>query len=280
MGLILSLAGCTHSLDPEGLSRFAEAAGKVHVQADAAFGRANAISRQAAIDVFVASRRPGLSERALPPAVDADAVAVWDAALSDLERYGALLAQLTGPGRGAGTGTAVAALGRELGSGQAAARIDPGVGAGFAALAGVLVDAEAKSSARKIMRDADPAVRRLLVAMADAVGVDRNQGLQGTVWSNWTASLNGARDAYATAAEKGDEGRQRVLIGEYLGGIDRRDADLRALASLRASLLGLADAHAAAAAGSAPSQAAIIAGIDRRLEDARRDIRTLGGDAR
>lgn len=278
--LALPLAACAHLVDPAGLSRFAEAAGKVHVQADAAFARANAVSRQAAIDAFIASRRPGLGERAFPPVVDADAVGAWDAALSDLERYGSLLAQLTDGGRGGRTGAAVTALGRELGTGRAAARIDPGVGAAFAALAGILVDAQAGSSARRIMREADPAVRRLLSTMADAVGADRTHGLQGTVWSNWTASLNGIRDAYALAAEKGDEPRQRALVADYLGGVDRRDVDLRTLASLHASLLALADAHSAAAAGSAPSEAAIIAGIDRRLEDARRDVRSLGGEAK
>jgi hypothetical protein len=51
------------------------------------------------------------------------------------------------------------------------------------------------------------------------------------------------------------------------------------LSALHVSLLALADAHAAAAAGSAPTQAAIIAGMERRLGDTRRDIKTLGGGA-
>lgn len=278
--VVLALSGCMHAPDQGNVSRFAEAASKVHAQADAAFTRANGISRQAAIDVFVASRRPGLSERAFQPAIDGDTIAAWDAALADLERYGSLVAELTDPVRGARTTLGVTSLGRELQAGKLHARIDPGVGAGFAALAGILMDTSGRSSAKQIMTGADPVVRRLLAAMAEAIGADRTQGLQGTVWSNWMASLNGTRTAYASAAEKGDEARQRLLVADYLAGVDRRDSDLRALAALRTSLLTLADAHSAAAAGSAATQAAIIAGIDRRLGDARRDIRALGGDER
>lgn len=271
------LAGCVHAPDPSQLSRFAEATGKVHAQADLAFGRANAVSRQAAIDLFVASRRPGLSERSFPPAIDAASIAAWDSALSDLERYGALLARLTDGGRGGRTTAAVAALGRELQSGETRTPIGPGVGAGFAALAGILVDASGATSAKRIMAETDPDVRRVLTAMAEAVGADPSEGLQGTVATNWTATTAPTRIAYAAAAEKGDETRQRALAVDYLASIDRRDSDLKALAALRSSLLALADAHSAAAAGSAPTQAAIIDGIDRRLADARRDIRTLGG---
>lgn len=273
----VGLSGCVHAVDRGDLSRFAEAVGKVHDQADTAFSRANAISRQAAINVFVASRRVGLCERAFPPVLDADTIAAWDAALSNLERYGSLLADLTDGARGARAGLGVTTLGRELQSGRAGANLNPGTGAGFAALAGILVDASAQSSARTIMRKADPDVRQLLGSMAKAVGSDRTEGLQGTVWSNWTASLNGTRVAYATAAEKGDEPRQRTLIAEYLVGVDKRAADLRALSALRVSLMALADAHAAAAAGSVPTQAAIIDGMDRRLADTRRDLVTLGG---
>ena len=40
------------------------------------------------------------------------------------------------------------------------------------------------------------------------------------------------------------------IVAEYLAGVDKRDAQLASLAGLRSSLLGLADAHTAAAAGS------------------------------
>lgn len=270
-------AGCARTTDAGELSRFSEAAGKVREQADAAFDRANALSRQRDVDAFVASRRLGLSDAAFPPLVPQVTVSAWDAALTDLERYGALLADLAGGGRGAATSSAIAGLGRQLADSPAHAAIDPRVGAGFAALAGALVDASAQRSARAVMSETDPSVRRLLSAMAEAVGTDGATGLQGTVRSNWTASLGSVRDAYAAAAERGDEPRQRALVAEYLAATARRDADLRALASLRASLLALADAHTAAAVGSARTQEAVLQSIDRRLEALRRDVRTLEG---
>ncbi|MBB3693583.1 hypothetical protein [Sphingomonas sp. BK580] len=278
--MLLLSSGCVHTGGQGDFARFAEAAGKVHAQADLSFARANAISRRTAVDAFVASRRPGISERAFPPALDADAVAAWDAALSDLERYGSLVATLLDGGRGGHAAEAVAGLGRELQTGAAGAKIDPGVGAGFAALAGILVDASARSSARTIMRAADPAVRSTVNAMAGAIGRDRSEGLQGTVWSNWTTSLGGIRDQYAAAAEKGDEVRQRALAIDFLAGVDEREADLRGLASLRASLLALADAHAAAVAGSPRAQSAVIDGIDRRLSAVRSNLDLLGGAGR
>lgn len=274
------LAACATGPRPGELTGFATAVGKVHGQTDAAFDRANAISRQAAIDLFVTSRRPGLSERSFPMAIAAQTRQAWDGALADLERYGTLLATLTGAGRGRATGEAFVGLGDELGRGQAGVGIDPGVGAGFAALAAALVDSQARSSARDVMRRTDPAVRSLVAAMAAAIGASDAEGLRGTVASNWTAALGATRAAYATAAEKGDESRQRSLIADYLAGVDRRDADLRALASLRTSLLTLGDAHAAAAAGSAPGQAAVLDGIDRRLADMRRDMGRLGEAAK
>jgi hypothetical protein len=273
-----ALSGCVHTPNQGSLSRFAEATSKVHVQANAVFARANGITRQAAITVFVDSRRPGLSERAFPQAIDADTIASWDAALDDLERYGTLLANLTERARSQKTETGLISLGQELRNGQAQLRIDPSVGAGFAALADVLVNASVHSTAKRVMIATDPSVHRLLHAMADAIGADRSKGLHGTVWSSWIASFDDTRNAYAVAAEKQDETRQRALIADYLAAVERRDSDLRALTALRTSLLALADAHTAAANGSAATQAAIIDGIDRRLTNVREGFRALGGE--
>lgn len=273
----LLVAGCRHATSQGDLARFAEAAGKVHVQTDLAFARANAISRKNEIDAFVATRRPGISERAFPPALDPQSIAAWDQALSDLERYGGLLAELLDGDRGVRSASDITGLGRELQTGEVGAHIDAGVATGFATLAGVLMDASARSSARTIMRRTDPAIHRVLTSMAGAIGTDRTEGIQGTVWANWTASQTGLRDSYADASEKGDAAKQRAIAVDFLETIDRRDADLQALSSLKASLLALADAHSAAAAGSRLRQQQIIDGLDRRLVEARRDVRTLKG---
>lgn len=154
----------------------------------------------------------------------------------------------------------------QLNTGPAEAGLNPGVSAGFSALAGALVDLRAQASAREIMRTTDPKVRVLLTAMADAVGKGDGDGLRGTVASNWTAILSNQQRAYAVAATEKAEARQRQIVADYLAGIDRRDAQLAALAGLRSSLLGLADAHAAAAAGSRRPFDEVLKDVNQRLD--------------
>lgn len=232
------------------LSGFGRAAAVLQADVGTGFAEANRLARSVEVDRFVRSGAIALSERRFPPAVPPEVTARWRAALGDLARYGNLLATLTGTGRGGVQTDAFRQLGVQLSSGSTAADLDPGVTAGFAALAGALVDLRAQSSARDILRRTDPDVRKLLVAMADAVGTSDAEGLRGTVSSNWTAALSAHQRAYAVAATEKADARQRQIVADYLAGIDRRDAQLGSLAGLRSSLLGLADAHTAAAAGS------------------------------
>ncbi len=246
---VLLTAACATAPSAD-LSGFGRAATGLQADVGTTFAEANKVARAAEVDRFVRSGAIGLSERRFPAAVPADVAARWRAALGDMARYGNLLATLTGTGRGGVQTDALRQLGAQLNAGYTRADLDPGITAGFAALAGVLVDMKAQASAREILRRTDPDVRKLLVAMADAVGVDDAQGLRGTVASNWTAALSAHQRTYAVAATEKADARQRQIVADYLTGIDRRDAQLAALAGLRSSLLGLADAHTAAASGS------------------------------
>lgn len=71
------------------------------------------------------------------------------------------------------------------------------------------------------------------------------------------------------------DGRQRQIVDDYFAGIDRRVAHLAALAGLRASLLGLADAHTAAAAGSARPFRDVLADVDERLRRTQETYRAV-----
>jgi len=192
------------------------------------------------------------------------------------------LATLTGRGRGGVQTDAFRELGVQLNAGPTAAGLDPGVSAGFATLAGALVDLRAQSSARDILRRTDPEVRTLLTAMADAVGRSDSEGLRGTVASNWVTALSVHQRAYAAAATEKADARQRQIVSDYLAGIDRRDAQLAALAGLRASLLGLADAHTAAANGSRRPFGEVLKDINDRLDRTEATYRAIekAGDAR
>ncbi len=232
------------------LDGFARAAGALQANVGTSFTDANRLARSVEVDRFVRSGSIALSERRFPPAVPPEVAGKWRSALGDLARYGNLLATLTDARRGGVQTEAFRQLGTQLNAGRTAADLDPGVTAGFAALAGALVDLKAQASARDILRRTDPDVRALLTAMANAVGSTEAEGLRGTVASNWTAALSSYQRTYAVAATEKSEARQRQIVTDYLAGLDKRDAQLAALASLRSSLLSLADAHAAAAAGS------------------------------
>lgn len=245
--LLTASCATTPSAD---LSGFGRSATGLQTDVGTTFAEANRLARSVEVDRFVRSGAIALSERRFPPAVPPEVTSRWRAALGDLARYGNLLATLTGASRGGVQTDAFRQLGTELNAGSIEADLDPGITAGFAGLAGALIDMKAQASARDILRRTDPDVRRLLVAMADAVGPSNTEGLRGTVASNWTAALSAYQRTYAVAATDKADARQRQIVGDYLAGIDRRDAQLVALAGLRSSLLGLADAHTAAAAGS------------------------------
>lgn len=279
--VLLAAGGCSTatSADLTGLGR---AASTLQTDAATTFAEANRLTRSVEVDRFVRSGAIALSERRFPAAVPPEVAAKWRGALGDLARYGNLLATLTGRGRGGVQTDAFRELGVQLNAGPTGADLDPGVSAGFAALAGALIDLRAQSSARDILRRTDPKVRLLLTAMADAVGRNDGEGLRGTVASNWITALSVQQRAYAVAATEKADGRQRQIVAEYLAGIERRDDQLAALAGLRSSLLGLADAHTAAANGSRRPFGEVLRDVNERLDRTEKVYRAIdeAGEAR
>lgn len=255
---------------PADLAGFGRTSSALQTEAASTFTEANRLTRSVEVDQFIRSGAIGLSERRFPPAVPPEAAAAWREALGLLARYGALLATLTDRSRGGAETAAPRGLGAQLNAGETRADLGPGVSAGFAAVAGALVDLKAQESARSILRRTDPAVRSLLGAMADAVGFSDDEGLRGTVASNWTTALSAYQRSYAAAATDKAEPRQRQIVADYLAGIDKRDAQLATLARLRASLLALADAHAAAAAGSRRPFDEVLRDVNERLDATQR----------
>lgn len=268
--MALALAGCARTVVSEDLAKFGAAANSLSQQSDLAFNQSNKLIRDVSIDRFVRSRAPGLSEDQFQVAVTRSDIDAWTEALTALSDYGAGLASLVDSKRGVETSDALVALGAKLNQGFVGAKINPGVASAFASLGGALVDAKAQSEARKILQRSDPAVQDVIGRMAGALGDDDADGLRGTVLSNWNTSFTGVRRAYATAAERGDEANQRKLVAEYLSGLDRRDAQLRSLANVRASLISLAAAHAAAAKGAPATVDGLLDQVERRLTETER----------
>jgi hypothetical protein len=268
--LALALGGCARTVTSENLTGFGRAANDVSQQADLAFEESNKLARDVAVDRFVRSGLPGLSEQHFQGAIPRESMDAWQEALTGLSDYATILASLVDTNRGTQTSDAIVALGQKLQTGAIGARIDPAVSTAFASLGGALIDARGQRIARGILTRADPSVQSLLTSMAESIGAHNGEGLRGTVFTNWNANLDPVRRAYAAAADKKQESTQRLLIGEYLAGLDRRDAQLRSLANLRTSLVNLAAAHSAAAKGAPATVGSLLAQIERRLDETKR----------
>jgi len=265
---ILLLAGCARTVESAHFTQFGEGAAAVAAQSQAALADSNKLAREVSVDRFIRSGQIGLTESSFAVAVDPKDIVAWQSALSGIQKYATLMASLTDARRQPDTGDAVVALGQQLNG--LGAGISPGVAAGFATLAGVLVQQQANSEAVRIIRAADPAMQAIFNGMADAIGGDDQTGLRGTVASNWTASVQGVRLAYVDAAQARDGAKQRSLINQYLGALDSRDVQLRALSNLRSSLLTLAQAHAAEAAEQHASASRLLSVIAAQAEETER----------
>lgn len=265
-----ALGACGPTVAAGDLTAFGTAAGAIGKQADLTFQQSNKLARDVSVNRFIRSGAPGLNEAQFAVAVSADDIAAWQSALGNLERYGAALASLVDTRRGTSTSDALLSLGQQLRDGGTGVSISPGVASAFASLGGALIDQAAQRSARDVLVRTDPEVQALLGQMVEALGAHDREGLRGTVATNWAASFDGVRRAYALAATERNEAQQRQLVGEFLGAIDRRDAQLRSMAALRSSLLNLASAHAAAAKGSPSSIGSLLAAIDTRLSETKR----------
>lgn len=274
-----SAAGCA-TVPRENLTGFATTTAAIRTSVDQNFAEANRLARSVAIEDFVRSGAIGLTERRFPAAVPTEVASAWRGSLADLQRYASSLATLSSGSRGGDAALAMRAVGVGLRDGRSGVNLDPGIAAAFSGLAGTLIDLKASSDALDIMRRTDHDVRRLLASMADAVGRSDGEGLRGTVVSNWTAVLSDTQKNYAVAAAENAEGRQRTLVAEFLAGIEKRDAQLCSLADLRASLLELADAHAAASAGVKRPFDVVDADVTRRLravDETYRAVEKAGG---
>jgi hypothetical protein len=265
---VVLLAGCAQpAVRSDDALKFGRGVSQTRQQARIAFHDANALAREQAIQYVLATTRPGITEQDFTPALDPQVVAAWDTAFGLMESYASSLQQLLAPERPAGFGNAVVELGSELKSGRVGTTVPPTVGTAFAQLGEILITIKAGDDARSAMRKADPGVRAVLASMADAIGASDRTGVRGTVWSNWTARLaqGPVRDYSNAVRNNNDSTGKRAAAEAYLDGLDQRDVQLASLALLRQSLLLLADAHSAAAAGSPADLSGTLELINQQL---------------
>ncbi|HZZ42427.1 MAG TPA: hypothetical protein VFE58_05785 [Tepidisphaeraceae bacterium] len=265
---LLIITGCS-TIHSENVSQFRQGVAQTHQQLDAAFHDANALAREEEINYLLATTRPGITEADVTPALNTDDVAAWDDAFSKIESYASALEMLLSSDQSKQFSDAILALSTDLNSSKTRININPGVAAAFTELGTVLIDLKTQTSAKAAMQMADPAIRNTLTQMARAIGnSDQSPGVRSVVWANWETKLaEGPIRAYADAQIGNHPEQKKVAAQSYVTMLDQRDAQLQILASLRQSLLLLADVHTAAASGSTANVASLISAISKRVDE-------------
>lgn len=275
--LLLLLAGCAANGPVLGESVTTMRAGVAQAKTESgdAFADINASRRDFAIeDVLDANRAP--DEKDFAPVIDQDTAGRWNEAFDRLDEYFAALLDLVDAKRSEQTGANLTAIGTALQSETIGAQLPRGSSETFAALGQLIVQASAENKALKVMQETDPAFQRLMRKMGDLVSSPDDGTLSALVRDQWQRRLNDiAADDYG-AVKNGTRDQRAAVIRSYADALDQRNVKLAALASLRASLLALGEAHAAAAKGSDSAVLYWISQLNDRLKEARQNAESGG----
>jgi hypothetical protein len=238
-------------------------------QADASFTLTNSAAREIDIARALDSDRRSLAEADFPLALDPADIQRWSNAFTVLDSYLAALQRLVAPERAQATGNNLDALAAQLQSGATALSLPAEATAAFSTFASALVQASAERRAQDVMRQVDPAFTAVMAGLADAIGIDDRTGLRGTSRIFWENKLSDLRTAYSRLDATDRSGR-RSGIDKFIQTIDARNAQLRSLSDLRASVLALGEAHTAAASGDNGNAQFWIGRIGGWLDDVRK----------
>jgi hypothetical protein len=272
LGVLLVLGGCAAPggvLGPS-VGSLRVAVASADAEAASRFADINAAVREDAVDLsLLKNARP--SEAAFAPIIAADTAERWSAALDAVDSYLAAIQELVDDRRTTAVGADLTAIADTLGSPSFGATLPPGASGLFGSFAQALLQASAERKAKEILMRTDPAFARLMRGLADLVtGADpRTPGtLRAMVDTHWVTVLAGIENEYNKVATEPADIR-RPLFDRYGAAIDSREAQRQQLAGLRAALLGIAEAHAAAARGSGGGTLFWLGQIDRYLKTAR-----------
>jgi hypothetical protein len=237
-------------------------------QATTAFTTTNATARDLDIVRALANPAQNLREADFPLAFAPDDIAKWSNAFTALDSYLAAIQRLVDPARAQETANQLDGLAAQLRNGATGLPLPAEASGFFATFAGALVQARAERTATAVMRRVDPAFSGVMGGLADAIGADDSSGLRGTARGYWSVKLGELRAAYSRLSSTAPDRRATML--QFLAAMDARDAQLQNLAQLRASVLALGAAHAAAAQGSGGDALFWIGRISNWLDEAKR----------
>lgn len=242
-------------------------AAQAKTESAGAFVAINATGRESAIEILL-DGNTAPSDDALAPLISRDTAARWNMAFDQLDAYLAGVQDLVDTRRSDDAFAKLEGIGSALRSDEFHAKLPQGSASAFA-LFGAAVQTGAERKAQSIMREADPAFQKLMRGMGDLVAGPGKGTLSAIVETQWRERLDGiAADDYGNVRQ-GTRDQRRGVILDYGKAFDARDAQLYALASLRDSLLALAEAHGAAAKNHGGATVYWIEQLDLRLKKAR-----------
>ncbi len=270
-GIFGLLAGCS-TVAPRNLESFSTGATAVRKQTALVLQGVNDLTNESVVDF--AARQANLTDDSFLVLLDPEAVAAWDRALAALEKYAQALLLLSSPDLDKSYRAGAVDLARQIKvSGETlqvirlpedAAQGFAPVSAGVIELGDLLLKLQAGADVRRILRRADPTVRRILILMADAIDPGDRAGIRGTVYRHWN-QRKGELTAKFLSAE--DPAARRRLAREYAALMVQQRQQDQAFGSLRQSYLALADAHHALARGSQTDVIASLQLIERELAE-------------
>jgi|CZKI01.1.fsa_nt_gi hypothetical protein len=271
--LLLLTVGCS-TVDQGGAQAFATGVAAAKAQTQTAFDAVVDLTRDGAIEYAVTQDH--LTEEALVVVPNAEAVAAWNGALDPIESYAKHLSSLSAPDSAQGVETSLGGLAKQFNATSdslksanlgSAGQIAPGVASAFAEAASALTRIHAQKQAMEVAAQADPEIRKVLTALADAIGKDNTTpGLRSTVRANWEQRIGALKADYLRA---GSPDSRRPIVKDFIDLLKKRDAQDELLAALRRSYLALAEAHTALAKGRATDLGSAIDIVAAELKRAR-----------
>jgi hypothetical protein len=257
--LVMLIAGCK-TVDNTAATKFATSVTTVKTQADSALTAAASLTR--AEGVTYAATQPTLSEDEFAETPSSDVIEAWDNALSSIEAYALNLAALSSPNATGSFDTAATNLFTQMtqtatklniNSLSSSPDVTAGLASAFTETAHLILQAKAQATARKVAAATDPKINEILVLLAGEIGDDHTSPcLRTTIYRAWNVERDALSGAFLRAT---NQSAKEAVAQQYLIILQERAAEDQALASLRQSLLALADAHHALAQGdSAPIQ--------------------------
>lgn len=256
LGLALIVCGCK-TIDPSSVNNFATSVSAVKTQADQALNAASTLTLNESVGFE--AQQPSLQEADFVETPTADTIAQWDNALTSMESYANNLSSIISPTAVNNFDVAATNLFNQfnqtaqdlnLASKNAAnpnAHDFALLSTAFTEIAGAIISAKEQATAVKVAAATDTTVSNVCHLLADEIGADNVNvpGLRKTlVESVWKPEMAKLEVAFKNPATD-----KLTISQQFADLIAKRDAEDQILASLRQSLLHLADAHHSLAQG-------------------------------